>query len=358
MPRPVSNVFVSPDSSLQDCIRVIDRGGKAIAVVVDGQDRLLGTVTDGDVRRAILAGIGLEKAVRELLDRKAGSRYPKPLTASVGTGRGELLRIMREAVIHQLPIIDEDGRVVDLVTLDDLMPEQARPMQAVVMAGGLGMRLRPLTEDVPKTMLPLGDRPLMERIIGQLRDAGIRRVNVSTYYKPEQIQNHFGDGSGFGVHIEYVCEDRPLGTAGALGLMDEFDQPLLVINSDIVTRVDFRAMHAFHREHAADLTVAVGQYDLQVPYGVIECEGEKVRQVQEKPLLKFFVNAGIYLLEPSVHQFVPPGERLDMTDLIGRLIQEGRSVVAFPIVEYWLDVGRPDDYERAQADLREGKLDR
>jgi NDP-sugar pyrophosphorylase family protein len=224
------------------------------------------------------------------------------------------------------------------------------------MAGGFGTRLLPLTEDLPKPMLPLGDQPLLELTIRKLQQANIRYVNITTYYLPEKISDYFGDGKEFGVEINYVNEDEPLGTAGALGLLAIPDEPLLVINGDIITQVDFRSMLSFHRTHQADLTVGVRQYEVQVPYGVMECEGVHVKQVREKPTYHYLVNAGIYLLEPTVYRYINRGERFDMPDLIRHLIEEGRTVVSFPIVEYWLDVGQHKDYEQAQLDMEEGRI--
>jgi len=349
-------LLVSPDSSVREVMACIDRNAKGIALVVDEERYLIGTVTDGDIRGAILARINLDAPVSELLASKVNSSYPQPITAPLGTERSVLLQLMQEHVIRQVPLLYDNGHVVDLVTLDELLPDQVLPLQAVIMAGGLGIRLRPQTEELPKPMLPVGDRPLMELIVEQLRQAGIRRVNIATHYMSKKIVEHFGDGHNFGVELNYVTEERPLGTVGALGLMEVPNEPLLVINGDILTQVDFRAMLDYHREHGADLTVGVRKYDLQMPYGVIECEGPRVQQVREKPLLRFFVNAGIYLLEPSAHRYIPHGQRFDMTDLIQRLIEEGRSVVSFPIVEYWLDIGQPVDYEKAQEDRRNGKI--
>jgi dTDP-glucose pyrophosphorylase len=356
-PGDVEKLVIGRGATVRQAMTCIDTNVRAIALVVDDAGRLVDTVTDGDVRRGMLAGVKLDAPVADLLSRKPTGEAPRPVTAAVGIDRAGLINLMRERKVLQVPLLDAAGRVADLAHLDDLLPAAVLPLQAMVMAGGLGMRLRPLTDDVPKPMLPVGDRPLLERIIGRLRDAGIGHVSITTHYKPEKIIEHFGDGEAFGVTIDYVQEGSPLGTAGALGLMQPSDVPLLVINGDILTQADFRAMLAFHGEHEADLTVAVRQYDLQIAYGVVECDGPRVLRVTEKPVLNFFVNAGIYLLEPRVREFVRPGERLDMTDLVTRLLEAKRTVVSFPIREYWLDVGAHADYERAQREA-DGGLDR
>jgi NDP-sugar pyrophosphorylase family protein len=264
-----------------------------------------------------------------------------------------LLQILRDHSIQHLPLIDEDQKVVALVTLDDFVADQESPVQAVIMAGGLGLRMRPLTEETPKPMLPVGGRPLLEIIVDQLRSTGIKHISIAVNHKLEKIVEHFGDGKDFGVDITYATEDRPLGTAGALGLIKQPDDTTLVINGDILTSVDFGAMLAFHREHQAELTIAVTRHESQIPYGVVECDGAVVRGISEKPLMSFLINAGIYLLEPASHGLIPNGEPYDMTDLIVRLLEENRTVVAFPIREYWIDVGQMADYEQAQADFPE-----
>ena len=275
-----------------------------------------------------------------------------PIWSSLDADYATLVALLHANNVRQIPLLDADDRVADLVTLEDLLPGEVVPLQAVIMAGGFGQRLRPLTENMPKPMLPVGDKPVMELIIGQLREFGIRKVNVTTHFEPEKIRDYFGDGQAFGVDLNYVPEESPLGTAGALSLMEEKHEPLLVINGDILTQVDFRSMLSFHREQRAVVTVGVRQYDLQVPYGVVESDGVAVTGLREKPVLNFFVNAGIYLLEPSVHQFIPNGERFDMTDLIKILLKEGHLVASFPIVEYWLDIGQHADYAKAQQDVK------
>ena len=358
MHTDLTNFCIHQSKSILDAVTLMDSNGLGIVLVVDGDSRLLGTITDGDVRRALLANMDLTQLVTVLVASKEGSRYARPITASPGSDPETYLNLLRENSILHLPLLDKDQRVVGLVSLDEFLPERVVPRQAVIMAGGQGNRMRPLTEEIPKPMLPVGDQPLMEIIIQQLRDAGIKRVNVTTHHKSEKITEHFGDGRNFGVELSYVTEDRPLGTAGALGLMETPQDTILVINGDILSHVNFRAMLSFHREHQGDLTMAVRQYDVQVPFGVVECQGSSVLSLNEKPTLNCFVNAGIYLLEPLVYRYIPNGRPFDMTDLIQRLLKEGRRVVSFPILEYWLDIGLPDDYLKAQKDVMTWKTRR
>jgi len=353
MPIDPTSICIRTEISIHQAIEVMDKGGLGIVLVVDDTQRLEDTVTDGDVRRAILANINLYEPVSALLASKSPTSYAKPITAPSNSDRATMLNTLKQHEILHLPLVDEEQRVVALVTIAEFLPQSPAPMEAMIMAGGFGERLRPLTECTPKPMLPVGDRPLMESIIDGLRAAGIERVNISVHHQSKKITDHFGDGSNFGININYVTEDRPLGTAGALGIMDTPQETLLVINGDILTQLFFRAMLKYHREHKSELTVAVQNYDLQVPYGVIECDGPNVQRFIEKPVIKNFVNAGIYLLEPSVHPLIPNGEKFDMTDLIQRLLSQGRPVAAFPIHEYWLDIGRPEDYLEAQSNIKD-----
>ncbi len=353
--KDLERVLVQSDASVQEAIEAVDRGAVGIALLVDEERHLVGTITDGDVRRAILDRISLNASATVLLKYRPGE-YRQPTAAPVQAERSELLRLMQSRAIRHVPLLDDEGRVVGLALLSELIDQPELPLSAAIMAGGYGTRLQPLTEGVPKPMLPVGGRPLMERIIEQLWAVGIRHVSVTTHYKPEIIAEHFGDGHRFGVQINYVNEEQPLGTAGALGLMESPEEPLLVINGDILTQVSFQAMFDFHREHRADMTVAVRKYEFQVPYGVVETEGVEISSLVEKPSLGFFINAGIYLLEPIVHRYIPNGRRFDMTDLIECLLADGRRVISFPIREYWLDIGQHGDYEQAQDDLRNGRI--
>jgi dTDP-glucose pyrophosphorylase/CBS domain-containing protein len=355
---PIDDFLVRPEDSVRTAMACIDRNAKGIALVVDEETHLIGTITDGDVRRAILAGIDPGDPVTSILARKPQEPHPKPVTALVGTPAAQLIHDMNRLSLRHVPLVDESGRVADVAVLTDLVKDYDLPLTAVVMAGGFGTRLRPLTDETPKPMLPLAGRPLLEHIIEQLRSCGIRRVNLTTHFRADVIADHFGDGEAFGVAIDYVNEDEPLGTAGALSLLEHSDQPLLVMNGDILTRVDFRAMLDFHREHQAAMTVAVRQEEFQLPFGVVTADGELVSRIEEKPVLRPFVNAGIYLLDPSARGHIPRGARFDMPELVDALVGEGLRVVSFPVREYWVDIGHADAYEQADNDLRAGKLER
>ncbi|MCE7871237.1 CBS domain-containing protein [bacterium CPR1] len=342
----LTRLCVSPDCLLREAIQAIDLNEKGIILVVDANQKLIATVTDGDIRRRLLEGAALDARLLQLFDWPP--RHP-PIWAHEGTSGSALLTLMRRHAVRQVPLLDAEQRVVGLATLEALLPEEAElPMQAVIMAGGRGTRLLPLTEDLPKPMLPVGGRPLLELTLEQFRRHGISRVNVATHYKAHAIEGHFGNGKDFGVEIRYIQEETPLGTAGALALMEPPSEPLLVVNGDILTEVDYRALLQFHRDHQADLTVGVRSFEIQVPYGVVESMGAMVQGLAEKPVYNFLVNAGIYLLEPRAHALIPGNQHYDFTDLIQQLLASKMRVVSFPIREYWLDIGKHEDYVQAQ----------
>ena len=352
----LERLLVKHTDSIREVMASIDRNAKAIALVVDEERRLIATVTDGDIRRAILAAMDLDLPIQMLIERRVPEPHLVPVTARVGASDAQLLRMMNEYGLRHIPILDEAGRVIDVALLSDLVKNYELPLTAVIMAGGYGTRLKPLTEKAPKPMLPIGNQLLLERIINQLREAGIRRVHLATHYKKEMISGHFGDGKSFGVEVRYVEENQPLGTAGALSLLDASGDPILVVNGDILNQIDFRAMLDFHREHGADMTVGVRHFEQQIPYGRVETEGVRVTRISEKPTLRCYINAGIYLLDPNLCRLIPVGQSYDMPDLINQLILEGRRVINFPVLGYWLDIGHKEDYERAQADSESEKV--
>ena len=344
-------------STIRELLKVIDSGGLGIALVVDSCRRLEATITDGDVRRAILFGIELDAAVSGLLAmRKESANDTPPVTAPLGSTAEQICRLMAERRLRQVPIVDSESRVVDIAMESDYVANRDLPLDGFIMAGGFGKRLLPLTEKCPKPMLPVNGKPILEHLVDKLRTAGIRHVHISTHYLADSITQHFRDGRDFGVDIEYVSEDRPMGTAGALAKVAVGQLPLLVVNGDILTSIDFHAMLEFHREHAADMTVAVRQYEIQVPYGVVATQGVNAIRIDEKPIVRHFINAGIYLVQPAVCNMVPLGHAFDMPELITSLISAGKRVICFPVREYWLDVGQLEHYERASQDFAHGMI--
>ena len=347
--RRLDSVIIAPGASITEAISYLDKAGTGGLALCTAGRQLCGLLTDGDIRRAILRGIPLDDPCETI---STGD----PLTALYPVSSGDALRQMTEHDVNHLPVVNADGELVDFLLRRDLISESGPNLSAVIMAGGFGRRLFPLTDTVPKPMLPVGDRPLLERTIEQLRRSGIRDVNLTTHFLPESIIRHFGDGEAFGVRISYSNEDQPLGTAGGLKMLKRPEGPFLVINGDILTGVSFRDMLLFHQKYGAELTMGVRKHEVHVPFGVVECEDVRIKQLQEKPSLTLFINAGIYLLEPSACDLIPEGERFDMTDLIKRLLDEGRTVVSFPIIEYWQDVGQHEDYRQAQEDVRGGRI--
>jgi len=340
---------------IRDAIEEMDRQASGFVVIADG-GRFVDVITDGDFRRAMLANIHMDSPMAHLAAQKH-KLHREPITAPHTATESEILDILITHEIKQLPLLGPEGWL-DAIAIHAATEKGTElPVRAVVMAGGFGTRLRPLTAITPKPMLNVDGKPLLERIIGQLHSAGIRRVNVTTHHQADKIVEHFGSGDAFGVELEYVNEEEPLGTAGSLSLIDGADETVLVMNGDILTNMDFGAMLDFHRAHRAALTVAVRQYDVEVPYGVVECDGAKVRKLREKPNMSFFINAGIYLVEPGARELIPERKHFDMTDLIEALISSGKEVISFPIREYWLDIGQHEDYLRAQSDTRDGKVD-
>ncbi|MBX3096496.1 MAG: nucleotidyltransferase family protein [Fimbriimonadaceae bacterium] len=350
----VAELTIPLKATLRDAVTAIDRNLKGIVFVVDEKRRLLDSLTDGDIRRALLAGATFEDSVEGLRFRPERQKRPRPITAGLETSRADILALMRRHKVAQIPVVDESGTLMGLYTLSDLTPDVEDSIEAVVMAGGFGQRLRPLTEDTPKPMLPVGDRPLLEHIVRRLRTCGIKDVHVTTHYRPDVIRRHFGDGAEFGVNMNYVNEDEPLGTAGALRLLERPQRTMLVMNGDILTSVDFRRMKAYHDEQEALLSVAVRAFEVNVPYGVIEEQDGRITGLREKPTYRHFVSAGIYMLDPRVFDYLGEDGRVDMTDLIHRLIGEGQTVASFPLTEYWLDIGHHKDYIQAQEDVLEG----
>jgi dTDP-glucose pyrophosphorylase len=332
---------VHPDATVRDALAAIDRGALAIALVVRDGGVLLGTVTDGDVRRAILKGASLDASVTTVMN-------PDPVVASPHEPSEQQLQRMLSRKLRQLPVVDAFGVVVDLRTLDELVQPEARDNLAVIMAGGLGERLRPLTENVPKPMLFVGDQPILARVIRGVARHGFTDIVLSVNFRAELIEGYFQDGSDFGVRLSYVHEPRRLGTAGALTRLPERPtRPFFVLNADLLTDVDYGALMDFHLDEGAALTMCVAAHDTRIAYGVVSLDGTRVAGIVEKPRLTHFINAGIYVLDPRCLDLIPHDAPYDMPTLIDALIARGERVAGFPMREPWIDIGQLHDYQRA-----------
>ena len=347
MSKNWEKVVLSPEHSVRDALAVINEEALRVCLVVDEDQHLLGVVTDGDIRRAILNNVALTQSVTVGMN-------PIPITVSAKLTRAQLLETMRERSILSLPVVDEAGRLIGLETWEQAAQTPSYDNPVFIMAGGFGTRLRPLTDNCPKPMLKVGDKPILETLLSQFLKAGFKNIYISTHYMPEQITDYFGDGSAWGASICYVHEDMPLGTGGALGLLpaDIPALPLIMINGDVLTTVDFNRLLDFHNKYQPVATMCVREYDYQVPYGVISGDGHRILEMQEKPIQRYFVNAGIYVVSPELFMNAPKQKRIDMPTLLEQQIAKKDDVLMFPIHEYWLDIGRMDDFHKAQLDIK------
>jgi dTDP-glucose pyrophosphorylase len=341
--------LVRGSTTIRETIRTIDASSMQIALVVDGASRLIGTVTDGDVRRAILRGASLEEPVESIMNSR-------PTTATINETNESIFLLMRQKQLHQIPILDEVGRLVGVEIIDELLQSSNKANPVVIMAGGLGSRLSPLTDECPKPMLRVGNKPILETILESFIEYGFSQFHFSVNYRADVVKEYFGDGSAWNVQIHYIEESRRLGTAGALSLLDPAPQlPLIVMNGDLLTKINFQHLLDFHSGHNAVATMCVREYEQQIPYGMVSVDGHYLVGIKEKPAQKFFVNAGIYVLNPGAFEYLPPATAIDMPDLFSRIVEDGRQAAVFPLREYWLDIGRIDDLERARNEY-EGKF--
>ena len=335
--------LVPQDGTLRAAMVALDRGAGRIALAVDDRGRLTGVVTDGDIRRALLRGAALDGPLASFLTRD-------PVTVGAGEDRVAVLELMRARRISAIPVVDARGVPVALHLLHEFLDRVERTNWAVVMAGGQGMRLRPLTDTVPKPMLRVAGRPILERIVLHLVGFGIKRIFVSVNYLGEVIEDHFGDGEAFGARIEYLREEQPLGTAGALGLLPEPPtESLLLLNGDLVTSADLGSLLAFHAARGFDATIGYRRYLHTIPFGAVDRDGDRVLGLDEKPTIEREVNTGMYALEPSVVALVRPGAPMTMPDLVATALEAGRPVGAFEIEDDWVDVGQREQLVRARS---------
>ncbi len=344
-------LLISPHTKISDAIFNLDKCGKRVVIVVDENRLLLGTLTDGDIRRALIKQVSLDLPVNQIM-----CKTPKVVQNNWASDQVQI--IMEQHDLLHIPIVDENGSVVGLETLQEIYKRHFFDNPVLLIAGGFGKRLYPLTENCPKPLLNIGDKPILTLIIERFKTAGFHTFFISTHYLHDMIEKTIGDGSKWGVTIEYLYEEKPLGTGGALGLlpMDQINAPLIMMNADLLTEINFENLLSYHKEHQGIATICGRKYEHVVPYGVIQSNGFKVISIEEKPTHRFFINAGIYVIEPELIHRMIPGQRIDMPTILEHQLSIGNSVNLYPIHEYWLDIGRIEDFNLAQLDITKLKV--
>jgi dTDP-glucose pyrophosphorylase len=338
------DILIPPHTTIMQTMKIVDETTLQFAVVVDSYMHILGTVTDGDIRRGLLKGLPMDTPIQEVMNRF-------PVYEKKGKDVLYYKELMQKLKLKQLPIVNQEKQIQHIFFIDDVEETLKKENIVILMAGGLGTRLRPLTDHVPKPMLKVGDKPILETIIDSFKVLGFSNFILSVNYKKEMIKDYFQDGSHLGVNISYIEETKRLGTAGALSLLiDQPQHPFFVMNGDLLTKINFEQLLDFHKETNSMATMCVREYEYQIPFGVIETDNHRLLSIEEKPVHKSFVNAGIYVLNPEMLEFIPNNEFYDMPELFKTLMNEKQEVSVFPLREYWLDIGKMDDYKKADQE--------
>lgn len=341
--KNINKIKISKNSTIKEALRIISAGSIRIAIVVEKNDKLIGTLTDGDIRRGLLKGLTVDSSINSII-------FKKPIVAKKKDKKEKLLKMALSKQIYQIPVVDNKGKIIDVHVLDELVKLKNKSNLVVIMAGGRGMRLRPLTKNIPKPMLKVGDKPILQTIIEKFKQSGYDNFVICVNYKSNIIQEYFKDGKKFGVKIEYIKEKKKMGTAGALSLLKKkIKEPFFVINGDLLTNLNFEKMLDFHYEHNSKATMCIREYNIDSPYGEVNLNNENIVSIEEKPKHKFFVNAGVYILDPKCINLVPK-KFYDMTSLFKKLILNKNKITSFPLGEYWLDIGRLNDYDKANLE--------
>jgi dTDP-glucose pyrophosphorylase len=347
MTKDIKDIIVYKSTSIIEVLKIIDKSTKQLALVVDDNDKLIGTINDGDIRRAMLNDIPLTNSIENIY-------FKTPTVVDINTSKQEIINICTIKKIHQIPIVDNNGNIIGLEVLDELIKKDTKTNKVVLMVGGLGTRLRPLTNKTPKPMLHVGGKPILQTIVERFANYGFINIIMCVNYKSNIIQDYFGNGEKFGVNIEYVLEDKRMGTAGALSLVkDKLNDPFFVMNGDLLTNINFEHMMDYHQVNNSSATMGVREYDFQVPYGVVNIDDGNIKSIEEKPVHKFFVSGGVYILNNNILNFIPEDEFFDMPTLFENIIDNNMKSISFPIREYWLDIGRVEEFEKANNEYHE-----
>lgn len=345
--KDIENIKLHINSTIKQALEIIDKAAMQIALIVDENDKLLGTLTDGDIRRGLLKGLDLNNSIESIV-------FKTPTIAKISDTKEDILKIALAKKLHQIPIVAENGKILGIQEIEELIKPKVKTNKVILMVGGLGSRLRPLTDNIPKPMLKVGNKPILQTIVEKFAEYGYTNIVLCVNYKSHVIEDYFRDGNEFGVNIEYIFEEQRMGTAGALSLLKEKPtEPFFVMNGDLLTNVNFEHLDSYHITNRSIGTMCVREYDFQVPYGVVNIKDSKILSIKEKPTHKFFVSAGIYMLSPEILEYIPKNEFYDMPTLFEKLISENKNIISFPLREYWLDIGRLEEYKKANEEYDE-----
>jgi dTDP-glucose pyrophosphorylase/predicted transcriptional regulator len=341
------HILASKDDSIISILELLDKTALQFVVMADEQDHILGTVTDGDIRRGLLKGVGLQDPVSKVMNTS-------PTTCLVTHPKKDIMKIMKDNDFHYLPLVDKENRIQEILNLNDINQVEVKENYVIIMAGGMGTRLAGLTSNCPKPMLKVGGKPILETIIENFKEHGFYKFIISVHYMSEVIENYFKDGKEFGVQIQYLREKQRLGTAGALSLYNATnDLPFIVMNADLLTKINFTTLLNFHMENKNAATMCLRQYEHQIPFGVVTTNNDLIIRIEEKPIRIYFVNGGIYVISASAKAHIPENTFYDMPTFLEKLIELDEKVGAFPFYDYWIDIGRIDDFEKAHLEFIE-----
>ncbi|UJF25320.1 nucleotidyltransferase family protein [Suttonella sp. R2A3] len=344
--RNWKSTLIPLNATIREAMRSLDKESLRICMLVDNENKLLGTITDGDIRRALLADSNMEDAANLVMN-------VQPITADINSSREQRLQLMSEYDLNAIPIVDTNKKVYGLETLHQAIVVEKRENPVFIMAGGFGTRLKPFTDHCPKPMLRVGDKPMLERLINQFKMHGFKNFYISTHYLPEVIRDYFKDGKAWGVNIQYIHEEKPLGTGGALGLLpnDLIDLPIIMVNGDVLTKLNYAQILQHHIDNNFDATVCVREDEHRVPFGVIETENQLIINMVEKPTYHYKINTGIYVISSEIVKSVEVDQRIDLPTLLEQHRENNKRIGTFTSYDYWLDIGQMKDYQKAQKDI-------
>ena len=346
--QDIYKITISINTTIRETLKIFgSHDGLRLLLVNDEKNQFTGIIADPDIRRGLLRGLSLDDSISTIINRS-------PITAHINTSKDELLHLASQHNIHEIPLKDHNGEIVEIVSIANLVKPKLYPNQVVIMAGGLGTRLRPLTDTLPKPMLKVGSKPILQIILERFRQQGFRNIFLCVNYKSHIIEEYFGDGSKYGLNITYIKEEKRMGTAGALSLIPNLYEDFIVMNGDILTDIDFAKMLAFHHSNYSHATMGVREYTTQIPYGVVNTLDNKITSIEEKPSLSFKVSAGIYILSPNSLSLIPRDKFFDMPALFeASLEKKDYNTLSYLIEDYWIDIGRKEEYDRANSEIEE-----